>query len=94
MDILAIGTVISGLIVAITGAYQAFNLRKLRNAETDKMITSAFSEAVPKLWDRLDKVEGEVRRLHEENVELKNGINILVAQIKAQGLTPFWQPRD
>lgn len=86
-------------ITAISGLIVAWNTRKKQEAEArreeaeaaTKVTDAALSLIIP-LQTRLAKVEQELENEIERRRELERGVNILVNQLRKQGIEPEWTP--
>lgn len=89
--------IILAIAAAITSAVTLI-LQKRKDtpdiAEKYEAMASRCQDKIEKLGARLEELEKQVHDQETELGELRSGVVLLIAQLKAIGQTPVWTPKE
>jgi len=94
-------------IAALIGAYIAWRRSRSENKNLDTDIASKYEEMLTKeqtrsmtlqqkvsqLNDKVDELEEKLDELEKLVEQYSAGIDLLIQQLKANGITPIWNPK-
>lgn len=89
--------IILAIIAAAPGLIALIQQRRKNNADVATVYESMAArsaEKLDKMIARIENLEITVRAQECELDELRSGVVLLIAQLKANGIEPVWKPKE